>query len=67
MDSWLTLSEMPDWKEKAITLLGVMAFVVFIAVLGFVIRPNSLSYPGLAAFMVTLAGVVLWLYRRGDP
>jgi len=67
MDSWMALSEMPDWKDKAITLLVVMALVVFIAVLDFIIRPNSLSYPGLAAFMVTLAGVVLWLYRRGDP
>lgn len=53
MDSWMALSEMPEWKDKAIALLVVMAFVVFIAVLGFVIRPNSLSYPGLAAFMVT--------------
>lgn len=63
----MALSGMPDWKEKAISLLVVMAFVVLIAILGFIIRPNSLSYPGLAAFMVTLAGVVLWLYRRGDP
>lgn len=63
----MALSEMSDWKDKAITLLVVMAFVVFIAVRGFIIRPSSLSYPGLAAFMVTLAGVVLWLYRRGDP
>ncbi len=61
------MSEMPDWKGKAIILLGAMAFVVLIAVLGFIIRPNSLSYPGLAAFMVTLTGVVLWLLRRGDP
>ncbi len=61
------MSEMPDWKGKAIILLGAMAFVVLIAVLGFIIRPNSLSYPGLAAFMVTLTGVVLWLFRRGDP
>ena len=67
MDLWMAVSEMPDWKDKAITLLVAMAFTVLIAVLGFIIRPNSLSYPGLAAFMVTLAGVVLWLYRRGDP
>jgi Na+-translocating ferredoxin:NAD+ oxidoreductase RnfA subunit len=67
MDSWMALSEMPDWKDKAISLVVVMAFVVLVAVLGFVIRPNSLSYLGLAAFMVLLAGVVLWLYRKGGP
>ena len=65
--TWLALLEMPDWKEMAISLLGVMAFVGLIAVLGFIIRPNSLSYLGLAAFMVVLAGVVLWPYSRGDP
>ncbi|MDQ1446952.1 MAG: hypothetical protein QOI20_3416 [Acidimicrobiaceae bacterium] len=63
----MALSEMPDWKDKAISLVVVMAFVVLVAVLGFVIRPNSLSYLGLAAFMVLLAGVVLWLYRKGGP
>ncbi len=45
------MSEIPDWKGKAISLLVALAFVVLIAVLGFVIKPNSLSYPGLAAFM----------------